>query len=366
MLLFYIFCICLLIQTFFAVWMLWSAPSFKESSQNLDTEEPLSIIICAHNEAENLKLNLPYILDQSHQNFEVIIVNDASEDNTLEIIEELKRKHLHLRVVSIAKEEVRTFPGKKFALSKGIAEAQYDNLLLCDADCKPMSPNWASIMASKLNGVYEIIAGFGAYQYERGFLNAFIRWETLHTFLQYSSYAKRGLPYMAVGRNLACKKNILLKAQSHPYWSLTPSGDDDLLVRLMGNKHNYAIVADTNAHTISEAKSTFKDWIAQKQRHLSTGKLYKREIQFLLGTYGFSHGLMWLLVIILWIGGMAYLISSLFILRCMLTWSLWAITTENLNQKKMIFWLPICDISWAIYNLFLSPYIFFKTKLKWK
>ncbi|MCC6186960.1 MAG: glycosyltransferase [Chitinophagaceae bacterium] len=365
--LFYIFSVCILIQTSFAIWMLWLSGSSKSSTPAAAPQnEAMSIVICARNEASNLAQNLPLILAQQHTHYEEIVVNDASDDDSDTILQALATQHSNLRIVTIAPSDERNLPGKKHALSKGIAAAQYDNLLLCDADCSPASEQWASIMSNALHHKKQIVAGYGAYLPAPGWLNKFIRWETLHSYLQYSTYAQSGIPYMAVGRNLAVKKELLVEAQAQPLWASMPSGDDDLLIRLMGNKHNVAIIADTEAATNSVAKNNLNEWLAQKQRHLSTGKLYRKHIQILLGVYALSHGLTWLLWLVLWLAGYGYLVSSLMILRCMLTWSLWGITAHNLKESSLIIWLPLCDIGWAIYNLILSPYIFFKTKTTWK
>jgi glycosyltransferase involved in cell wall biosynthesis len=345
--------------------MLWAVGGSNTDAKNKERFEPLTIIICAHNEAQNLQSNLPFVLQQDYPDFEIIVVNDASDDNSLAILEAFARVYKNLKIINIAHQEARDLPGKKFALSKAVAIAQHEMLLLCDADCKPVSNDWATKMALPLHQSKDIVAGYGAYKERKYWLNKFIRWETMHSFLQYSCYANSGMPYMAVGRNLACRKVTLETAQKAPIWSSMPSGDDDLLVKLMGKRKNVAIVSDPNSFTISEAKSNFSDWLKQKQRHISTGKLYKRNIQFLLGSYALTHGLMWLLWLILWLGGLGYLISSLMLLRCILVWSLWGITADNLREKKLILWLPFCDIAWAIYNLILSPYIFFKTKKQW-
>lgn len=368
MTLFYIFSVCVVLQSLFAVWMLWAGGSARYAATISDSHlgQPLSIIVCAHNEAANLAQHLPGILQQSLPHYEVIVVNDASDDDSDNILQALGAQYSHLRVVNIDKEEERLLPGKKFALSRALSAAQYEHLLLCDADCSPASQDWARLMSRALQGTTDIVAGYGAYKPRPGWLNVFIRWETMHTFLQYSSYAKRGLPYMAVGRNLACKKSVLLQAQADPLWAMMPSGDDDLLIRLMGNKNNVAIVADPSAFTISEAKTSFGAWVLQKQRHVSTGKIYKKHIQFLLATYAAAHGLMWLLWLVLWAAGFGYLVSSLMMLRCLLVWSLWAIQSESLKEQRLMIYLPLCDIGWAIYHLILSPYIFFKTKKQWK
>lgn len=365
MTLFYIFSICIVVQTCFAVWMLWASPSDQSAAKTEGSAQALSIIICAHNEAQNLAQNLPLVLQQSHPQFEVIVVNDRSDDDSGAILKELASKHPQLKLVEIGKEEERLFPGKKMALSRGIAAASQERLLLCDADCSPASKDWATLMSDALQEPIQIVAGYGAYRVAPGWLNTFIRWETVHTFLQYGTYAQSGIPYMAVGRNLACHKSLLLQAQAHPLWSSMPSGDDDLLIRLTAHKKNMRILATPDSFTLSDSKATFGEWLHQKQRHLSTGKLYRRGTQFLLGIYAASHGLMWLLWLLLWIGGLGYLISSLMLLRCMLVWCLWAISAYNLKEKKLILWLPLCDVAWAIYHLILSPYIFFKTKKQW-
>lgn len=367
MYLFYIFSASILVQTLYAMWMLWLSGGKKHNSPAAtNTPQSLSILICAHNEAQNLAQNLPIVLAQQHTQYEVIVVNDASTDNSASVLQALALQHPQLRIVTIEQNEVRHLPGKKFALSRGLAAAQYNNLLLCDADCSPASNQWASIMVNALQNNKEIVAGYGAYIPSTGCLNKFIRWETLHSYLQYSTYAQSGIPYMAVGRNLAVKKQVLATAQAQPLWASMPSGDDDLLIRLMGNKQNVAIVADTEAATRSTAKNNIKEWLAQKKRHVSTGKLYRKHIQLLLGLYALSHGLTWMLWLVLWLAGYGYLVSSLMILRCMLTWSLWGITAQNLKETSLLLWLPFCDIGWAIYNLILSPYIFFKTKTTWK
>jgi glycosyltransferase involved in cell wall biosynthesis len=367
MTLFYVFSACVAIQTLFAVWMLWASGNpDKQAAPLNDNLPPVSIIICARNEAATLRQHLPLFLAQDHPAFEVIVVNDASVDETSAILSEMQQQYPCLKVITIASTEDRVFPGKKFPLSRGIAAARFDHVLLTDADCFPASAQWASRMAAGFDGgKKELVAGYGAYTPHNSVLNTFVRWETMHTFLQYSSYNRLGIPYMAVGRNLAAKKELVLKAQDNPLWTLTASGDDDLLIRLTGSRGNMAIQTEPHAFTYSKAKETWSDWMAQKQRHLSTGKLYRRGVQFVLGVYGMSHGLMWLLFFILWLNGFLYLILSMMLLRCLLLWCLWGITALSLKEKRLILWLPFCDLGWAFYNFILSPYIFFKSKKQW-
>jgi glycosyltransferase involved in cell wall biosynthesis len=349
---------------------------FNLPVQSVDSKAatlPVSIIICAKDEARNLERNIPLIMAQIYSNekgkplYEVIVVNDASEDNTEQVLYHLEQQFTNLWHVTITKESPRNFRGKKFALSKGVSYSTYPYLLLTDADCAPASVHWLSEMVGPLQQDKEIVAGYGGFHSRGGLLNAFIRWETIHTFLSYSSYILAGKPYMAVGRNIACTKEIFLKAQQSEVWNKLPSGDDDLLVQCCGTAINTAIVASPDSFTFSEAKSNWSDWLKQKQRHVSTGKYYKDDIKLLLGGYALSHGLTWLLFFLLiFCSPWLILTTILFFIRCIIYWSLWQTTAQKLQEKKLFLWVPLCDIGWGLYNLLLSPYIIWKNKKQWK
>jgi glycosyltransferase involved in cell wall biosynthesis len=332
---------------------------------------PVSIIICARNEAANLAQNIPQIMAQRYANeaakplFEVIVVNDCSTDNTEQLLQDLEQQYDNLWHVTISSSEPRSFPGKKFALSEGLKHAAYKWLLLTDADCAPVSHLWLQKMVAPLAEGKEIVAGYGKYRPRASLLNAFTRWETLHTFLQYSSYTLAGKPYMAVGRNLACTKEVLEKAQATEVWGKLPSGDDDLLVNAMATKDNMAIVVDSAAFTITDAKAKWSDWIRQKQRHLSTGKYYRVSVKRLLAGYGFSHALSWIcffgLLSFYW--PYALLIMGI---RSLIYWCLWIFAAQRLQEKAIIPLFPLFDMGWMIYNFAFSPFIFLKNKMQWR
>jgi cellulose synthase/poly-beta-1,6-N-acetylglucosamine synthase-like glycosyltransferase len=298
--------------------------------------------------------------------YEVIVVNDASEDDTEAVLYRLEQEYSHLWHVSISKDEPRLFKGKKFALGKGVSHASASSLLLTDADCAPASENWLRYMVRPLEEGKEIVAGYGAHRFRKGALNAFVRWETMHTFLQYSTYAMAGMPYMAVGRNLACTKAVFLKAQQSDIWNELPSGDDDLLIRACATEANTAIVANPEAFTFSDAGTSWKDWLRQKQRHLSTGKYYKPQIQTVLAVYALAHALSWILFLILTYWSDWSMVFIVMVMRCAIYWTIWQTTVLRLKEKKLFSWFLFCDIGWLVYNFVLAPYIFWKNKQQWK
>lgn len=238
------------------------------------TKKGVSVIICAKNEVENLERFLPGILEQDYPEFEVVVVNDCSTDGTEELLSRLSIRYKHLRFTTIPANEKFTH-GKKLALTIGLKSAVYDHVLLTDADCYPVSDQWLQHMASKLSRGKQIVLGYGGYEKRRGLLNLLIRYETVFTAIQFLSFAIKGHPYMGVGRNLAYEASLFFKNKGFARHYHIASGDDDLLVNEIATRHNTTIAIHKDSHTISIPKITFRDWIRQKQRHLSAGKHYK-------------------------------------------------------------------------------------------
>ncbi|WP_417603177.1 glycosyltransferase [Owenweeksia hongkongensis] len=259
-----------------------------------DFLSPVSVIICAHNEKENLRENLPVVLSQRYKQFEVLVVNDHSTDGTLQLIEELSQKYPNLRTLNFTKEKIGR--GKKEALIFGIENAAFEHIVFTDADCKPASENWLSSMVSYFS-YKDIVLGVSPYYFKNNLAGWLTRWETFLTAQQYLSFAKAGMPYMGVGRNMAYTKSVFEKSSKMKAHLKLPSGDDDLLIGEVATASNVAINMNPDAFTYSDAPSTFKDWWQQKRRHLSTSYHYKSRPTIFLGIFGLSQMLFYLLLL---------------------------------------------------------------------
>lgn len=264
------------------------------SSTSLESglsNEPVSIIICARNEDDNLTDFLPKILVQDYPEFEVVVVNDCSIDNTENVIDEFAKIFPNLKKVTI-KEDDYYKHGKKFAIMVGIKGAKYNNLLFTDADCFPANENWLKEMSAGFVNKREIVLGYGAYKKESGFLNKLIRFDTFLIAVNYLSAAIKGKAYMGVGRNLGYKKELFYKEKGFSKHYHITSGDDDLFINQACNKENTNIIVSYNAITYSIAKKKLSDWKRQKQRHLTTSPYYSAssKVKIALGyasQYGF-------------------------------------------------------------------------------
>ena len=282
-------CTVTFVQLFYYYFFFLRLSFYKVPKKASSQTHPVSVIICARDEAANLAKNLAGSLVQQYPfTHEVIVVDDNSFDESKYLLEELKKTFRHLNVIEL-KQEAKLITGKKYPLSVGIKTARYEIVLLTDADCVPASEYWIDKMQSAYEEGTEIVLGYGAYHKKKGLLNKLVRWETFHTALQYLTYALAGIPYMGVGRNLSYRKTIFFRHKGFSSHSNIPSGDDDLFINMAATKSNTKINIDNGAFTLSEPPADWARWRKQKTRHYSTGKYYKPLHKFLLGLYSLSH-----------------------------------------------------------------------------
>ena len=343
---FYTFIAVVIIQVFFYSFIFGRFAFSKQNKpKNNQTNLPVSVIVCAKNEAENLKTFLPSILNQEYPKFEVILINDASNDDTLSVMEAFKAHHQNVKVVNV--KSVETFWGnKKYALTLGIKASSYNFVLLTDADCKPLSKYWIKEMSLHFNKEKTIILGYGSYaKIKNSLLNKLIRFETLLTAVHYFSFAKTGMPYMGVGRNLAYAKKEFFNTNGFIKHIKVRSGDDDLFINQIANNKNTAICFLKNSFTESIPEKTFNNWFRQKRRHVSTAKYYKPKHKILLALIYASQLLFWLLAVILLINQYKWpIVTSLLLFRFILQFIVLGKSSNKLGETDLIFFFPFLEI----------------------
>ncbi|MEM9884660.1 MAG: glycosyltransferase [Bacteroidota bacterium] len=348
------------IQLFYWLWVFPKLLFFK-TPVNRTIQHKVSIIICAKNEAENLKQYLPQILNQSYPSFEVIVVNDNSSDETEKIILDFQKIYPILRLISRSQDQI----GKKFALADGIEAAKYDVLLLTDADCSPNSSDWLRLMQQSIEDKVNISLGYAPYYRHKGLLNKFIRYETFYAALQYLSFALWGNPYMGVGRNLIYEKSLYYKVggfQSHEHIA---SGDDDLFINAISHLDNTTIVLDQRTFVYSKPKRTWRDFFRQKQRHLSTATSYKLKHKVLLGLLSGSHFLHYFLGTFTLFQGYQSLVVWGFLVRMSIIVIVSRFILRKLDERGLLMWIPVLDVMMVLYYIIFSSALVRKAKNRW-
>lgn len=342
MILLYIFGIVALINC--AYFFLFSKFAFSKPSHiQLKENYSISLIICAKNEAENLQNHIPLWLNQKYPNFELILINDASNDDTLEVMQKFAEEHPKIQIVNVKSNEA-FWGNKKYALTLGIKRAKNHRLVFSDADCYPASENWLSNMVSNFSEKKQIVLGYGAYEKQPGFINKVIRYETLITAVQYFSYAQIGIPYMGVGRNLAYTSTLYYEKNGFINHIKIASGDDDLFVNEAATPKNTAICDNQEAFTYSIPKQNRKQWLKQKRRHYSTSKYYKPLHKFLLGLFYISSFSFWLFSIIILFTNFWTIGLAIIVLRLSIQYIVIGKAAKKLKEANLLLFVPFYEL----------------------
>lgn len=363
---FILFQIAFIIQLYYTLVVHQRLSVYKKTIGAHSPRHPVSVIICARNEERNLKKNLSSFLEQDYSDYEVVVVNDCSLDDSDVFLREMSAQYPHLNVVTIA-EHQRFKHGKKFAVTLGIKAARNEYLVFTDADCRPSSPNWLEHMQSNFKGSTEIVLGYSPYEYLSGFINKLVRFETFYTALNYLSFALAGKPYMGVGRNMAYTKSLFFKGKGFASHMHILSGDDDLFVNQHATASNIALEIHPEAQVWSEPKKTFISYFRQKMRHQGAGKVYKKSHKRMLSLQAGSAILFY--ITLFWLAAMQvhwWFILALYLIRMSAQLLIYYPIFKKLNYPDLLWWLPLLDFIYYFYILALSIITLFKKKVEWK
>jgi biofilm PGA synthesis N-glycosyltransferase PgaC len=357
---------CFLIQLYFSLFVHLRLLRVPVQTSINPVMAPVSVVICARNEATNLREFLPFVLDQNYPDFEVVVVNDRSWDGTREVLEAYAKTFPRLKLVHVP-EGGKFIAGKKFAVTMGIKAAAYDWLVFTDADCKPNSVNWLAGMQQPADPEIEIVLGYSPYLKTRGLLNSLIRFETFFTAVNYLAFAVKGMPYMGVGRNMAYRKSLFFKNKGFATHMHIPSGDDDLFVNANATRTNTAIQLNPETFVWSEPKRTWAGYLRQKKRHFGAGKQYKAKHKFILSAQIIIQFLYYVLTITAVCFRETQLIAvGVFVLGLLIRCLVYPRLLKRLNYPGLSWWFPLLDILLFIFLVFNGILSIFVKKVQWK
>lgn len=371
---FWLLLACVLVQLGYAAYFFWPfarRPAEAASNEPGPDSEPVSIIVCARNELDNLRNLLPLLLKQDYPApFEIVLIDDRSHDDTYLYAQQLAQYYPEkFRLVTVNRTP-DGFAPKKYALTLGIKAARYPRLLFTDADCIPATNQWLRLMQRGFaqKGGSDLVLGFSAYNEVPGFLNQLIRFETLLTAAQYLSFAWRGWPYMGVGRNLAYTRACFNATKGFASHIRQLSGDDDLLVQdAVRQGQRVTVVADPSAHTLSAPSATWSAWWRQKRRHLSAGRSYRLGDRLRIGTFVFANMLFYLTTVLLVISPNNWVpLAVVWVLRTLFVSAVYARVGNRLHQPVSVGLLPVLDAVYFFQYLALGISLFLNRTLRWK
>jgi glycosyltransferase involved in cell wall biosynthesis len=326
---------------------------------------PVSVVICARNESHLLKKVIPMMMQQDHREFEVVIVNDRSDDDTWDVLQWMKPEYPRLRIVNVPADEKFSY-GKKIALAIGVRAAKHPNVLVTDADCEPTSKDWISLMAAGFKEGKQIVIGNSPYNEGPGFVNILERFDGAQKSMQYMGFAMAGLPYMGVGRNLGYTGHIFFSAKGRNRHSHLMSGDDDLLINELARAKNTAVIADPRAFMVTQPTPDIVTWIRRKRRHYTTASHYRLIHQVLLTLFPLARLVFWATCVLLAVKGLWWPLAIGLVVKLLILLPINMIALHRL-KAGMVAWLAL-PLEWLF--LILDPMLYASTILvkpkRWK
>lgn len=349
--------------------------AFRARPSSVAITPPVSVVVCAHDEEANIRALVPLLLAQDYPEFEVIVVDDRGNDGTYDYLLEATRDHplrqssgqARLKMVRV-KFLPEHITGKKYALTLGVKAATHDWVLLTDADCRPTGDQWIRSMAAQMDDDRQIVLGYSPYLKEPGYLNSFIRFESLITAIQFIGRALMGKPYMGTGRNLAYRKSLFLDNKGfHGHLSVT-GGDDDLFVNRHATGANTAVSLGAPGLMRSYAKRSWGAFLHQKRRHLSVGKRYHFRDRWRLGGFALTWILTWALAAPLMFRAQAlgYFVWAGFAARELLLCVVVHRASRRMGEPFESWKTPLLDINYAIYYLGTGLSALVSKQIRWK
>lgn len=337
---------------------------FNQNGQNTE-HKSISLIIAARNEVSNIPKLVDELANQSHSDFEVILVNDRSTDGSKELIDELSNQYSWLKPLHI-----ETLPlnwtGKKNAIYHAVKQAKSEILVFTDADCIPTSVHWLESICSRFRSGVDIVLGYSPYEKQSSFLNSFIQFETLLVGLQYLGLGLFGKTYMGVGRNMAIRKSSY-DLEFLESISALEGGDDDLMISHLAKKGNTAIMLDKKSFVLTKPKTQLKYYISQKTRHLSAGKHYHKKDQTLLGIFTLSWLVVWgLLIYLIILGASLKIVLMAFGIRSLAVYLILNRLGRKLNTDINFWALPFLDFCYCFYYPWVAIKALASKQVEWK
>ena len=281
-----VFGITLVIQLFYH-WGVFSKVAFYKNKRprKFDGDlEPVSVVLCARDAYEYLVELVPVLLNQDYPDFEIVIVNDCSDDETEEYLKDLERREPRIKPVQL-KQHLNFFNGKKFPLSMGIKSAQNDLIVLTDCNCIPTNDQWLRSVVNCYGRNTEVVIGYSPYGQQKGLLNKLIRFDAIQNALLYLSAALKGHPYMGVGKNLSYRKELFYRNKGFTSHYTTPVGDDDLFVSQVATKKNTEVLIDPDNAILTWPPQSFRQWMRQKSARYSTVRYYSARARMMLSLF---------------------------------------------------------------------------------
>ncbi len=359
----------LLVVVGIQVWFYTRFPGgvFRESKRQLnaptvateDSKPGVSVIVCSHDNAPALTTNLSSLLNQDYPEYQVVVVNSASTDDTEDVLQRFESYPNFYH--TFVPDGIRNVSFRKMAMTIGIKAAKHDFVIFIDPNAVPAGNKWLSSMMRQVDKETGIILGYAFNRQEKGFWNSLVSYDALFSVMQYLGFALKRHAYRAHPSNMAFRKELFFSQKGFSSHLFLQSGADDLLIREMATPTNVRVELKPESFVRQDQETTWSAWKNELLNHLTTSGLYKPGVRFLLLLEGLSRFLVYvlmafLLAITLIKGYYAWLIVAgvLLLTRFVVQGVVVNKAASQLETSSSILLLPVYDVLIPVVKLYLK------------
>lgn len=246
----------------------YSTPRSEEGSVGM------SVVIASHNNAYELEKNLPAMLEQVYPNFEVIVVDESSTDETDDVLKRLKSQYSNLYTTFIPQSS-HYLSRRKLALTVGVKAAKKEWVAFVDVASRPADSHWLANMAQHATDEHDIVMGYANYDDET---NRYYRFRQLLNAARNIRKAQCSTAYASGGCAIAMRRRVFMDANGFQKNLEYLRGEYDFLVNEYAKPGRVAVAIE--AVIVKDAPSK-KSWIndnlyyMETRRHLRRSKLWR-------------------------------------------------------------------------------------------
>ncbi len=316
-----------------------------------------SVIVPFRNEAENLRELISSLKKIRYEPFEVLLVDDHSEDGSAETVEKAVQGKENFRLLHLPE----TLQGKKSALAYGISRSRGEIILTTDADCK-VPPTWIT----EINKYFTENTGvvLGAVKIEpRNLPEELEAIELAGLIVLAGGGVARRTPDLANGANFAYRKKVFEEVRGFQGIDNVASGDDELFLQKVLRETNYEIQFAKNKDAVVATKGIpeLRGLIQQRIRWAGKTRLYplKQKINVLLIMLAYFS-----LIVFLFADGKLFVIA--FAMKTLSDFILTFTGAKFTGTRIRIFSLLTLTLCYVPFVLFIGTLATFQKKYIWK
>lgn len=237
---------------------------------------PLSVVVHALNDESHIASFLTALLDQDYPDYEIIVVNDASIDNTSEIVESIAEGEDRIRV-SFVPDSAINVSRRKTAFTLGLKAARNGVALITSSKTDIPSRQWLRRMGEPFadSGI-EVCLGLThlSPELDSGFGRRWRAFDSMTVKSQWLGYALAGLPYRGDSCNLAFRRDRFFANRGFASSNRYHTGEDDIFVNEIAASDNTAVVTACEARpeVLLPASQYPRLWLRNKERHTFTSR----------------------------------------------------------------------------------------------